>query len=793
MFIFALRRYFHLLPCLALTIVTLPITVLDAQGQPVQAFDLSAVRLDESDFARAQNTDLEYILALDVDRLLAPFLREAGMPERSRAYGNWESSGLDGHIGGHYLSALALMRAATGNEEVGRRLDYMVDQLAKCQKQNGGGYVGGVPGGKELWEQIRRGEIRADNFSLNGKWVPLYNIHKLYAGLYDAFTVGQNAQARSVFVSLCEWFLNLTSAFTDAQFQEMLRSEHGGLNEVFAQAAEVTGNPEFLLLARKMSHQKILRPLKSHVDSLTGLHANTQIPKVIGFKKIGDISRDSSWNNAATFFWKTVVSNRTVSIGGNSVREHFHPATDFSSMLESNQGPETCNTYNMARLSRSLFLSDPQARYIDYYERAIYNHILSSQHPERGGFVYFTPMRPRHYRVYSSRQESFWCCVGSGLENHGKYGELIYAHRGSDVFVNLFIPSTLTWTEKSLRIRQVTNFPYSEESTVIIETKRPRKFAVHVRRPSWAREFTLLVNGSPVRGTQTNPLYLTIDRKWKNGDRIELRMKMETQLEYLPDGSPWASFVHGPVVLAAAMDSTDLRGLIADDSRMGHVAEGKFFPVDEAPVLLKDRIGDLSSLKRVDGAPLTFEAGSLIEQENFSHLRLTPFHSIHDRRYMIYWLVATQEKLDEVRASIAKRERDAIELKKITIDEITLGEQQPEVEHNFRGSSTFSGSSAGQSWRATTEWLSYELRDPASEARVLRITTLSGARRKFDVFLNEILVASLSLNDSYNDKAVVHDFVLPVNLESRGKPLTITIKAHPSAETGRIHSIRLLR
>ena len=283
-------------------------------GQSAEPFHLSAVRLEQSDFFNAQQKDLEYILALDVDRLLVPFLREAGITTNTQSYGNWEGTGLDGHIGGHYLSALSLMHASTGDDEVKRRLDYMVAQLAKCQQMNRDGYVGGVPGGKQIWDEIRGGEIRADNFSLNGKWVPLYNIHKLYAGLYDAFTIGKNQQARSVFVSLCDWFYNLTSSFTDRQFQAMLRSEHGGLNEVFAQAAELTSDKKFLDLAKKMSHQKILRPLTARRDSLTGLHANTQIPKVIGFKKIADVSGDSSWAGAAKYFWETVVDNRSVSI-----------------------------------------------------------------------------------------------------------------------------------------------------------------------------------------------------------------------------------------------------------------------------------------------------------------------------------------------------------------------------------------------------------------------------------------------------------------------------------------------
>jgi DUF1680 family protein len=455
-----------------------------AQEAPLKSFPLSAVRLLESPFKEAQQTDLHYILALDVDRLLAPYLREAGFAPKAASYGNWENTGLDGHIGGHYLSALSLMYAATGNLELKKRIDYMIDWLGKCQQQNGDGYIGGVPGGKTLWKDIASGKINAGSFSLNDKWVPLYNIHKLYAGLYDAWSVAGNVEARQILVRFTDWCLQLVSGLSDAQVQQMLKSEHGGLNEIFADVAAMTGDQKYLVLARKFSHRTILDPLLQEKDVLNGLHANTQIPKVIGFMRIAEVSGDTGWAKAADFFWQTVVHHRTVSIGGNSVREHFHPATDFSSMMESREGPETCNSYNMLKLTRHLFLAHPSASYLDYYERTLYNHILSSQRPG-GGFVYFTPMRPMHYRVYSQPQEGFWCCVGSGLENHGKYGELIYAHTDTDVFVNLYIASTLQWKEKGISLVQQTRFPFSEISALTVTVAMPQRFALHFRYPSW--------------------------------------------------------------------------------------------------------------------------------------------------------------------------------------------------------------------------------------------------------------------------------------------------------------------
>ena len=328
-----------------------------SQAKQLESFPLSSVQLLESPFRQAQQTDMQYILDLDPDRLLVPYLREAGIETKAKSYGNWENTGLDGHIGGHYLTALSLMYAATGNQELLQRLNYMVDQLEAAQRKNGNGYIGGVPGGEAIWQEVAKGNIDAENFSLNDKWVPWYNLHKTYAGLRDAYVFAGNEKAKDMLIKLTDWSLKLTKNLSDAQIQDMLRSEHGGMNEVFADVAEITGDKKYLELARRFSHQTVLDPLLEEQDKLNGMHANTQIPKVIGYKRVAEVAGDKDWAEAAAFFWNTVVNNRTVSIGGNSVREHFHPATDFSSMVESKEGPETCNTYNMLKLTKQLYLS----------------------------------------------------------------------------------------------------------------------------------------------------------------------------------------------------------------------------------------------------------------------------------------------------------------------------------------------------------------------------------------------------------------------------------------------------
>lgn len=766
------------------------------QSAQLQSFPLSSVRLLESPFKAAQETDMKYILSLDADRLLVPYLREAGLESNSKSYANWENTGLDGHIGGHYISALSDMYAATGNGQIKERLDYMLNALEKCQQKNGNGYIGGVPGSKALWEEIANGKIDAGSFSLNKKWVPWYNIHKVYAGLVDAYTLTGNEKAKKMLIQLSDWCLNLTAKLSDDQIQQMLRSEHGGMNEVFADVAAITGDKKYLTLAQKFSHKTILDPLLKNTDALNGIHANTQIPKVIGFMRVAEVAGDKDWANAANFFWNTVVENRTISIGGNSVREHFNPSTDFSSMLESREGPETCNSYNMLKLSKHLFLADPSSKYMDYYERTTYNHILSSQHPE-GGFVYFTPIRPRHYRVYSEAQHSFWCCVGSGLENHGKYGELIYAHDKKNLYVNLFIPSTLNWKEKGIALTQNTKFPFEEQSSIQLTLKKSQKFALKFRYPSWIADgkMKIKINNKEIALEKDSNSYVSIERKWRTGDVISIILPMHNKTEQLPDKSAWVSFVHGPIVLAAITDTTDLKGLRADDSRMGHIANGPIYPIEDAPLLVSNNADLATSLTSVANKPFTFSASDLIYQEKYKNLQLVPFFQIHDARYMLYWPFTTQEKLPEIQKAMKEREEAQMKLEAITVDMVTAGEQQPESDHNFKGEKTDTGIYKERHYRNGQGFFSYDLKNSLLEARTLRFTYFGADKnRNFDVLVNGVLVASMNMDGSEGNQFIDKTIELPTTiLNGKPKTLQVQFKAKPNSAITGIYEVRLLK
>jgi DUF1680 family protein len=599
-------------------------------------------------------------------------------------------------------------------------------------------------------------------------------------------------------IKLSDWCLHLTAKLSDAQMQDMLRSEHGGMNEVFADVAEITGDMKYLELARRFSHRAILDPLLAEKDKLNGMHANTQIPKVIGYKRVAEVGGDPKWAAAAAFFWKEVVGHRTVSIGGNSVREHFHPANDFSSMVESREGPETCNTYNMLKLSRQLYLTTGAASYMDYYERGMYNHILSSQHPGKGGFVYFTPMRPRHYRVYSQTEESFWCCVGSGLENHGKYGELIYAHNDQDIYVNLFLPSVLTWKERGLTLTQSTKFPFEERSELKLKLVKPKKFALHIRRPAWVKpgQFKVLVNNKEVPVTSVSASYVSVARKWRSGDVVVLALPMQTKMEYLPDNSAWVSFVHGPVVLAAATDRTNLEGLRADGSRMGHIANGPLYAIGEAPVVVVSDSNATPALKPIAGRPLTFTAAGLIDSDKYKQVELVPFFQVHDARYMLYWPVTSPEKLAARKQTLRQQEEVTAALEARTIDQVAPGEQQPESDHNYQGEKTESGVHRDRHWRHAGGWFSYDLKDAAHQARVLRVTYFGADKgRNFNIYVNNKLLKKVSLDGSQGDKFFDVDYEIPAEIREGAKNGILKVKfaAREGSVAGGVYDVRLLR
>ena len=762
-------------------------------------FPLGDVTLLDGPLKAARDLNIKTLLQYDCDRLLAPYRKEAGLEPRAKTYPNWD--GLDGHVGGHYLTAMA-MNAATGNEECRRRMEYMIAELQLCADANvknhpewGKGYVGGVPDSDLIWGNFKKGDFGA----YFGAWVPFYNIHKMYAGLRDAWVYGGNEQAKILFLGFCDWAIDLTSGLSDAQMERILDTEHGGMNEVLADAYAITGEQKYLDAARRFSHRRLLTSLSQRRDCLDNMHANTQVPKVVGFERISELSSDESFHNAADFFWDIVTGERSLAFGGNSRREHFPSKEACMDFINDIDGPESCNTNNMLKLTENLHRRNPEARYADYYELATFNHILSSQHPEHGGYVYFTPARPRHYRNYSAPNEAMWCCVGTGMENHGKYGQFIYTHVGNALYVNLYVASELNWKEKGLTMKQETAFPYGETSRITI-TNGKGTFPLLVRYPGWVKpgQFEVKVNGQRVEVISGPSSYVTIDRKWKKGDVVEVSFPMHNSIKYLPNEPQYIAMMHGPILLGMKTGTEDLASLIADDSRFGQYAGGKKLPVNEAPILINDNVEDIANqLTPVPGKPLHFTLGT--KMENAIHNEIQPFFEIHDSRYMMYWLALSEQSHKGYLDDLAKKEQERQELEARTIDKVQPGEQQPETDHKMETDRSNTGNTNDVSWRDARDghYFSYLMQTDGQTDLSLRLKFWGVGEWKtheFDIFIDDQLLVSVNNTGKYRISEFKYEtFAIPAELLQGKTQVRVKFVAKPGKQIGEIYGVRLIK
>lgn len=762
-------------------------------------FSLSDVKLLDGPFKHAQDLNIHVLLEYDTDRLIAPFRKEAGLPEKAKLYPNW--AGLDGHVGGHYLSALAMNYASTGNAECKKRMDYMISELKACQEANdknhpdwGKGYVGGAPNSQQIWSTLQKGDFAA----YRAAWVPWYNVHKLYSGLRDAWLYAGNEEAKAIFLKFCDWGINITANLSEEQMQQMLDTEHGGMNETFADAYQMTGDGKYLVAAKRFSHRMLLDAMAAGNDNLDNKHANTQVPKAVGFQRIAELSKDKKYIDAGSFFWETVTGKRSLAFGGNSRREFFPSVASCTDFVNDVEGPETCNSYNMLKLTEDLFRMNPQAKYADYYERTMYNHILSTQHPEHGGYVYFTPARPRHYRVYSAPNEAMWCCVGSGMENHGKYNQFIYTHQNDSLFLNLFVASELNWREKGISLKQETNFPGEEETTLKI-TKGAAKFALMIRYPSWVKEGALkiLVNGKPVEIDAKPSSYAAVERNWKKGDEVQILLPMHNAIEKMPNVPNYIAIMHGPILLGAKTGTEDLKGLIADDGRWAHIAGGERLPVDKAPIIIENSVADIAGkITPVKDKPLTFTTS--LNMVNKAAIELEPFYRIHDARYMIYWMWLTESQYKNYIDSLAVVEKERIELQKRTIDFVAPGEQQPEADHQMEKLKSSTGNFQDEFWRdARNEgYFSYNMvtNSESGLSLMVRYWGAEWGNRKFDIFINNEKLVTEDNTGRWNQSQFQEvKYEIPDSMVKDKKQIRVKFQALPGNTAGAVYYIRLLR
>lgn len=748
-----------------------PAAARGATQQAVRAepFPLDQVRLKPSIFLTAVEANQRYLLSLDADRFLHNFHAGAGLPPKGAAYGGWEARGIAGHSLGHYLSALALTFAQTGDARFRERAGYILTELRTIQARQGDGYAGGTTvdrggktiDGKIVYEELRRREIRSTGFSLNDGWVPLYTYHKVLAGALDAHLHAGIADGLRVATGLGDYLGKIIEGLDDAQVQSILATEHGGLVESYVELHRRTRDRRWLKLAERMRHRAIVDPLEVGRDDLAGKHANTQIPKIVGEARLHELTGNPATARAARFFWDTVTRDHSYVIGGNSDHEHFGPPRKLAGRLDQ-QTCEACNSYNMLRLTRHLYGWNGDAAYFDFYERAHLNHIMSQQDPATGMFTYFTALAPGMGRVHSSPTEDFWCCVGSGMESHAKHGESIYWKRGGAVAINLYYASALRAPEAHLDID--TAFPLGDEVRITV-ARPPASLALRV--PGWCRAPRCRVNGRTAGVREDGYLILT---GLAAGDRIDLSLPMPLRVEAMPDDVNLVAFLSGPLVLAGNLGSADAPWEGTD------------------PALVTDR----AQPDLVRGGELhSYRLGA---QGKPGDLALAPFFAQHRNRTAVYFRRFGTAEWPTQAAVWEQAARERADLAARTVDLIRLGEQQPEVDHRFAdsGASATVPHITERHRRVNRGWFEFDL---ATAPGPLALQVAYGGRQRdkdFRVLIDGQLLARERLPGEPTVARNLKTYPLPADLV-RGKPKLRVRFEGDSWDQAEVYSVRLLR
>ncbi|WP_016821419.1 glycoside hydrolase family 127 protein [Paenibacillus polymyxa] len=746
----------------------------------VAPFALNEVVLAEGPFKQAMELNRSYLLELEPDRLLARFREYAGLAPKAPQYEGWEAMTISGHTLGHYLSACSMMFASTGDERFKEIAHYITDELDVCQAAHGDGYVSGIPGGKELFEEVSAGNIRSKGFDLNGAWAPLYTLHKLFAGLRDAYHLTDYDKALGVERKLADWLEGILKPMSDEQMQQMMFCEYGGMNEVLADLYADTGEERYLRLAECFWHKLVLDPLSSQEDCLQGIHANTQIPKLIGLAKEYELTNDTKRRKTVEFFWERVVDHHSYVIGGNSFGEYFGAPDGLNDRI----GPhttETCNTYNMLKLTNHLFQWNVSAKEADFYERGLFNHILASQDPVHGGVTYFLSLAMGGHKHFESKFDDFTCCVGTGMENHASYGSGIYFHDHDKLYVNQFIASTLAWKDTGVMLKQTTSYPDTDHTTLEIQCDQPASFMLLIRYPYWAEKgITICVNGKEQSVESEPGSFVSIARTWLDGDVVEVTIPMSLRLEQMPDNPNRAAVMYGPLVLAGDL------GPLEDPK----AKEFLYTPVFIPPTEEMDHW-----IQPVEGKTNTFRT---LNTGHPRDVELSPLYKMHDRTYSVYWDIFTKEAWQEAEKEYtAAREKLAI-LEQCTIDFAQPGEMQPERDHNFQGdASTRTGYVNNRPYRnaGIDGWFSFDLKTNPVAPMLLVITytaTLEMPNCDFDIWINGNLLEHFSEGFDEADKFYNVNVAIPAAYLEGKDIATVTFKAKPGQRIRRLFGLRMV-
>lgn len=759
---------------------------------------LTAVRLTGGPLKHAQDLNAQYLLSLEPDRMLAFYRQRAGLQAKAEPYGGWDGDGrnLTGHIGGHYLSAVSLMWAATGDARFKERADYIVGELKVVQDAQGDGFAGALAGVREAFAEVSKGEIRAANFDLNGLWSPWYTLHKTYAGLRDAYRHTGNGTALDVEVKFAEWAERVLAPMAEAQVQRMLATEFGGMNEVFADLYADTGDRRWLTLSYRFEHAAVLDPLKRGVDSLDGLHGNTQVPKLMGSAARFAYAGDKADGDAARFFWERVVRHHTFATGGHGKDEYFREPDTLSHIIDGRTA-ETCNVYNMLKLTRRLFALAPEPAYAEFEERALFNHILGSIDPDNGAMCYMVPVGRGFRREYQDMQRSFTCCVGSGMESHALHGDGIYYESGDRLWVNLYVPSTATWEGAGARLDMATSFPEGETATATLTLNAPRTFTLALRRPSWAGEgFAVAVNGTPIASLPGAGSYVEIEREWKSGDSVSTRLPKALRLDVLPDNKQRAAIMWGPLVLAGDLGEEPGR------EREGGTAPA---PRPEAPMLVAANrpvtewvvpAGDEPDAFRTGvGRPLTPSSGDGVRASSLDDVRLVPFYRLHRRAYAAYWDLVTPT---EYEAATAERTAELARQRAVaarTVAFVAAGDADAEKAFGQQGEESTVVRADGRPGRRAAKWFSFKVPVNRTGPTSLVVTYNSDTRqtRVFDILVEGQRVGGQTLEKGSVSRFFDVEYQVPAALTRGKETVVVRFQAAQGSETAPVFGVRTLR
>ncbi len=740
------------------------------------AFNLADVKLLNSPFRHAMEMDSAYLLLLNPDRLLYRFYKNAGLPVKDSIYRGWESDGISGHTLGHYLSALSMMYVATSNIEFKKRVSYIINELERCQLARKTGYVGAVPKEDSIFGKVASGKIKSGGFDLNGGWSPWYVVHKIMAGLCDAYLYTGNKKSLKVVTAMADWTYNTINHLNDSTRLKMLNCEYGGMNEVLANIYSLTGEKKYLYLSYKFYDEFVMGKLANRIDPLPGKHSNTNVPKAIGSARQFELTGNNRDKTIASFFWESMTNHHSYVIGGNSNYEYCGNPDSLSERL-SDATCETCNTYNMLKLTRHLFAWNPTATLMDYYERALYNHILASQNPVNGMMTYFVPLRMGTKKQFSDSFNTFTCCVGSGIENHSKYAEQIYNHDGKNtLWINLFIPSRLEWQQKGLQLTQQTEFPQREEVNFTIVLKKAADLIIKIRKPFWCKENPIIkISGKILNYSIDESGYISITKKWLNGEVLSVSLPMHLYTESMPDNANRIAFKYGPLVLA------------------GQLGKEMPDPVYGTPVLITDN-KNINNWIKPTGKPLQFEMKGVGKPFDVT---LIPFYKIYDQYYSVYWDYFTNTAFTERQTAYEAQKKVQQEIEEKTIDNFRIGEMQPERDHNlFATEKSYTDEAFGRMGREarSDNYFMFDMKVQPGVINNLLLTLLGDDKdRKFDIFAEDTLLATEVWKGGITGKFYDKTYLIPNEIIKTKTVIKIKIAANYSKTAGRIFAVRILK